>query len=194
MKYKIGIFGSFEDYKDAIAAKAVELGNELGKLNIILITGASPGIPHLVASQAAAGKTEVWGFSPKTSIAEQKKEMGSEDLSVYKKLILVPKDFTFASDLQVCRKYRNVISTATCDGGIIVSGRWGTLNEFTNLHDMGKVIGVLTDTEGIADELPTLYAKIHKKSAAKVIFNSSPKALVGAIIKELEKRRNEVEN
>ena len=33
------------------------------------------------------------------------------------------------------------------------------MNEFTNLYDMGKVIGVLTGTGGIADELELLNQK-----------------------------------
>ena len=59
------------------------------------------------------------------------------------------------------------------------------MNEFTNLYDMGKVIGVLTGTGGIAEELVTLNQKITKKSAAKVIFNSSPEQLVQEILNEL---------
>lgn len=59
--------------------------------------------------------------------------------------------------------YHNVLTTAACDAGIIIAGRWGSMNEFTNLYDMGKVIGVLTGTGGIADELPQLLKKISKK-------------------------------
>ena len=83
----------------------------------------------------------------------------------------------------VRKKYRNVISTANCDAGIIISGRWGTMNEFTNLHDMGKVIGIFTSTGGIADDIFRLSKKIHKPSKAELIFDDSPKKLIGKIIK-----------
>lgn len=73
MKYKIGVFGSSVDEKKAIK-KAEELGRELSNHNLIVITGATDGIPYKVAS------------------------------------------------------------TATCDSGIIISGRCGTLNEFTNQY------------------------------------------------------------
>ena len=75
------------------------------------------------------------------------------------------------------------------DAGIIISGRWGTMNEFTNLHDMGKVIGVLTGTGGVADDLSSLSKKIHKPSKAVVIFDSSPEQLVKRILEELKHRR-----
>ncbi len=164
MKYKIGVFGSFEDYKDSITDKAKQLGQTLGQKNIIIITGASTGLPYLVANEASKSGIEIWGYSPKINIDEQKEESPNDDLSIYKKLFFVPKNFLFASNLQISRKYRNVISTANCDAGIIISGRWGSMNEFTNLFDMGKVIGVLTGTGGIADELPTLNQKITKKT------------------------------
>ena len=81
------------------------------------------------------------------------------------------------------------MSTATADAGIIISGRWGTMNEFTNLYDMGKVIGVLTGFGGIADELPSLSKKINKQSKAKVFFSDNPDTLVSEIINELKQRQ-----
>ena len=53
---------------------------------------------------------------------------------------------------------------------------------------MGKIIGVLTGTGGIADELPNLNRKISKESKAKVLFGDFPKKLIQEIIHELEKR------
>ena len=58
-----------------------------------------------------------------------------------------------------------------------------------NLYDMGKVIGILTGSGGIADELPSLMKKIAKPTKAKVFFNSSPKQLVDEVINELDNRR-----
>lgn len=185
MKYKIGVFGSAVDEEKALK-KAEELGKELSKHNIIVITGAADGIPYKVASTAAKLGTEIWGFAPTVSLQEEKKIAGKQDSHIYKKIFYIPKNYPLKKEIQVCRKYRNITSTATCDAGIIISGRWGTMNEFTNLYDMGKVIGVLTGTGGIADELIQLMKKISKKSKAKVIFGSSTKKLVAKIIKQLQ--------
>lgn len=185
MKHKIGVFGSAVNEEKALK-KAVELGEELSKQNIIVITGAADGIPYKVASTAAKIGSEVWGFAPTITLQEMKKIAGNQDLNIYKKLFYIPRDYSFRKDIQVCRKYRNVTSTATCDAGIIISGRWGTLNEFTNLYDMGKIIGVLTGTGGVADELQRLMKKITKKSKALVIYDSSPKSLINKIINSLK--------
>lgn len=192
MKYKIGVFGSNVEDKllsEKSIEKTQELANILNKKNVILITGACSGLPYKVASRAAKKETDVWGFSPELNILDQKKFAPNDDFSIYKKLIFVPKAFPFFRDSLACKKYRNVMSTATCDAGIIISGRWGTMNEFTNLYDMGKVIGVLTGTGGVADELEKLDKKIKKKSKAKVFFNSSPKRLIKKVIDELQKRK-----
>jgi len=189
MKYKIGVFGSNANELDSkMVHIAKQTGHELALQNVVVITGAGSGIPYIVAYEAAKKGVEVWGFSPMTDNKGQEKFAPRDDVSIYKKLFFVPKTFVFASDLDVSKKYRNVISTANCDAGIIISGRWGTFNEFTNLYDMGKIIGVLTGTGGIADELFHLNKKISKKSKAKIIFSNVPRLLIEKVIGELNLR------
>lgn len=187
-QYKIGIFGSAEGDFSKVVSKAHALGRELGKHKVILITGASTGLPYEVILAAKKYGAKLWGFSPTTSLKNQQKLFPDCNSSIYDKLFYIPKDYEFISNPEICKKYRNVTSTANCNAGIIISGRWGTLNEFTNLHDMGKVIGILTGTDGIADELPSLTQKISKKSKAKVLFSNSPKELVIKLINELKLR------
>lgn len=187
-KYKIGVFGSAVDEKKA-SLKARELGQVLGENKITLVTGACDGIPNEIAREAFRKGSKIYGYSPVINFEQQKKFTPNIDISIYKKIYYMPKNFKFSDNIDVCKKYRNVISIANCDGGIIVSGRWGTMDEFTHLYDMGKVIGVLTGTGGIADELQRLTEKITKKSRAKIFFNSSPKELVESIINELGKRQ-----
>lgn len=188
MKYKIGVFGSAEGDLEKILSRTRVLGKKLAEENVIVITGASTGLPYEVAKTAKKYSAEIWGFSQATNLEDQEKLSPGCDSSIYKKLIYIPKNFEFASNNAVCKKYRNVTSTATCDAGIIIAGRWGTLNEFTNLYDMGKIIGVLIGTGGIADELENLNKKISKKSKAKVLFDDSPIELVKKVISELTLR------
>lgn len=188
-KYKIGIFGSASGKIETNSVeKAKKLGISLSKYQINIITGACSGLPYLAAHEAASKGSSVLGYSPKLGLSGQRDFTPKDDLSIYKKLIFVPQDFEFAANDQACKKYRNVISTANCDAGVIISGRWGTMNEFTNLYDMGKVIGVITGTGGIADELLPLCKKISKKNKAIVLFDSQPEKLIEKIIKELGKR------
>ena len=189
-KYKIGIYGSAVNNDNKIDKKAIELAKALSNYTIDAITGACTGIPLIVAKELSKNGIHVYGYSHSLNRKQHKKDEFSDNITAYKDLYFVPENFEHATYLEARKKYRNVVSTAKCNGAIIISGRWGTLNEFTNLHDMGKVIGVLTGTGGIADELKRFYKKINKKTKAKVFFNSSPKDLVDSIINELEKRQS----
>ncbi len=199
MKYKIGIFGSAVEGKKEINRLAFQLGRELGKYRnkIILITGASTGLPYIVSNEAAKQGVEIWEYTPETDLKSHREAYPKNDYKIYSQMFYVPKKYknlfflkkgeNFKCDRIARLKYRNVISTANCDAGIIISGRWGTLNEFTNLVDMGKVIGVLTETGGIADELQVLNKKISKKTEAILIFEDSPGNLIAKIIDGLKK-------
>ncbi|MDP3940694.1 MAG: hypothetical protein Q8Q49_00125 [bacterium] len=185
MRHKIGVFGSAEENLEKVVSKAHELGEELGKRNVIVITGASSGLPYEAALRAKRNGAEVWGFSPGATIKKQKEYLPTVDTAIFDKLMYIPQRYEFIDNRLVCLKYRNVTSTANCDAGIIISGRWGTMNEFTNLFDMGKIIGVLTGTGGIADELKTMMKRITKPSKAKVFFDRDPSRLVNTLLNEL---------
>lgn len=197
-KYKVGVFGSAGGEEEIAKAlpKAAIIGAELGKRNCVVITGACRGLPYAAAVAAHEAGAEVWGFSPMLNLEQQIADTAPDDNTIYAKLVYIPEDFEFKDDDLVCRKYRNVMSTATCDAGIIIAGRWGTMHEFCSLYDFGKVIGVLTGTSGIADELPELAKIISKESKAKIIFNSNPAELVQLVfssLQEMERGRREVE-
>lgn len=197
--YTIGVFGSAVGEGERVGKLAKELAHELSRFPVTLCTGACSGVPYVAAKEALRLGLPVWGISPEVSAEAQEKEYPNDDIRVYKKLVFVPLNYRsfleidpgrFRSSERMARKkLRNVTSTANCDAGIIISGRWGTLNEFTNLHDMDKVIGVLTGTGGIADELPALVRKIHKKSSAVVFFNKNPRMLIHEIMAELDRRK-----
>jgi len=188
MKYKIGVFGSaLEKNDEKIVNMARDLGKALSDRDVIVINGACKGLPYEVANFAVKNGTEVWGFSPEVDFENQKKFTPNPDLSIYSKLFYIPKDYEFVDRDMARKKYRNVSSTASCDAGIIISGRWGTMNEFTNLYDMGKVIGVLTGSGGVADVIEYLSKKISKVTGATILFDDNPKELVEKIIDILEK-------
>lgn len=191
MKYKIGVYGSAVNENESTNQLAKELGQVLGDHDVIIVTGACSGIPYLTAFEAAKKSKEIWGFSPELDFENQKKEYPNDDQKIYSKLFYVPKEFPFSDQREVCRRYRNVTSTATVDAGIIVAGRWGTLNEYTNLYDMEKVIGILTGSGGVADEILRLNQKIYKPSKSSILYNNSPKKLVGDVLKNLAFKINQ---
>lgn len=188
MKY-IGVFGSAVINNEDILLKAKELGKALSKHNLTLITGAGKGLPYQVVSEAKRLNKHVklWGFPPVLD-KEAFEAYTLDDISIYDKITYIPADFAFANSIQACRLYRNAASTNQCEAGIIISGRFGTLNEFTNLQEQSKIVGVLTGTGGIADELQQIVTKVTKEGTKTVIFNSNPKALINEVLEALDKQ------
>jgi predicted Rossmann-fold nucleotide-binding protein len=196
MSYKIGVYGSSVSEGPKAEALGKALGQVLAQHGSTLITGACSGMPYIVAHEAAQHGSEIWGFSPALNAEEQRRAYPHDDINIYTRLIYVPQNYhelfikptaSVQQDWSERLKYRNVISTINSDAGIIISGSWGTLNEFTNLIYEGKPIGVLTGTGGLADQLPDWVHRLRKKSDSVVIFENEPEKLVERVIAELEK-------
>jgi predicted Rossmann-fold nucleotide-binding protein len=190
IKYKIGIFGSAIGNQDLFQNLVEKAVTKLVKNNCIIVNGATTGVSMIATQTAVKLGGEVWGFSAATNAKKHLEWTPGDKIENYAKLIYVPGDYLFKDSQKVCWKYRNVTSTATCDAGIIISGRWGTMNEFTNLYDMEKVIGVIQGSGGVADELPLLLQKINKKSQAEVIWENNPEVLVDKVLVALAKRKS----
>lgn len=188
--YKIAIFGSAVEELDKTMQNAKRLGKKLASYNAIIVNGACGGVPYMVAYEAYKNDSPVWGFSPRRNIQEQK-EYFPDDQIKYQKLEFIPRNYEFGDNPAISMKFRNVQTCALCDAGIIIAGRWGTLNEFTNLFDMGKIIGVLKGSGGIADEIERLAKKINKETLAKILYDSSPEDLVEKVMTELKSKFNE---
>ena len=195
MKYQIGIYGSSIAESEEAVRLAQELGATLAQRNLIVVTGGGSGIPYVVAQAAKHQGAEVWGFTSEYDEEEQKKAYPLDDITTYDKLFYVPHQYDqlfyldhklpSSRDWSARLKYRNVVSTMQVDAGIIISGGWGTMNEFTNLLYDGKPVGVLLGTGGLADELQDWFPRLRKKSASVIHFHRAPSDLVTALLQEL---------
>jgi predicted Rossmann-fold nucleotide-binding protein len=167
------------------AAEVVEMARRVGialaERGCTVITGACSGLPYEAARAAAGRGAQVWGFAPTATIEEQREFVPDDDLSIYNRLIFIPPTFPFNGDLLVSKKYRNILSTAHCDAGIVISGKWGTLNEVTNLIDFGKVVGILTTSGSVAGMLSGLIGAIGSEGA-RVVAHDDPVELVGLVV------------
>src|ERR1051326_6644957 len=197
MKYKLGIYGSNIRESEKAVAIARQLGKVLAQNNVIVVTGGCSGMPYAVAHAARQEGAEVWGFTPEHDEAEQRRAYPHDDINIYTRLLYVParynehflleRELPAQEDYAARLKYRNVISTLHVDAGIIISGGWGTLNEFTNLIYDGKPIGVLTGTGELADELPTWFPRLRKKSESQVLFSQKADELVELVLRALSR-------
>jgi len=177
MKFKIGVFGSGDGGNPRCIGFAKDLGYHIADNEGILITGACGGLPHQAACSATRQRGLVIGISPALNLEEHIDRYGFPFDSFYNLI------FTGMG-----MKGRNVISLRSCDAAIFISGRIGTLNEFTIAYDeapKGFIIGILKGSGGVADKLLTLAEESGKNSKATLIVNEHPYYLVKEIFEKL---------
>ena len=182
MNIKVGVMGSAGDApsvsdKEALAEKANALALALAERPMLLLTGATTGIVYVVGKAAyEAGILHV-GISPANDSVEHvdryKLPLDACNLIIYTGFGL---------------KGRNVVLVRSCDIVLFIAGAMGSLNEFTIAHDEGKVIGCLTGTGGVADEVDYLLKKFSKTTNARIFQDEDPGKLLDACLNELRNR------
>jgi hypothetical protein len=182
-RFKIGVFGSAGGDMNRLKPLAREIGRTVALRDCILVTGGCPGLPFEAALGAHERDGIVLGISPAMNL-EEHRDIFKFPVEPH---ILILTGFE--------KKGRNVISIRTCDGAIFISGRSGTLNEFTSFWDEGdesKVIGLLTETGGVVDNEIASYIKRtrnEKPSKVTLIKNSDPQTLVCMIESDLAMKK-----
>jgi uncharacterized protein (TIGR00725 family) len=146
---------------------AEELGVALAKHNCILVTGATTGLPDLVARAFRKQGGFALGISPGESRAEHLKRYGLPEEGAD---VLIYTGFGY--------KGRNVVNIHSADIVLIFGGAIGTLNEFTIAYDEGKVIGVLEGSGGVADHIREIIDFCNKPTRGVVLFDNNPGTLV----------------
>jgi uncharacterized protein (TIGR00725 family) len=166
MKIKIGVMGSAEDRPD-ILEKGVALGRAIAARDAILLTGATTGVIHTVGKSAHEAGAMHIGISP------------GHDADEHAGRYALPLD---ACDAIICTgfglKGRNVVLVRSCDIVIFIAGSTGSLNEFTVAYDEGKVIGALTGSGGVADEIERLMQVFSKQTKSQIVFDDDPVRLI----------------
>lgn len=172
-KLVVGVMGaSANDALDSSEAKrlqglAADLGAAIARAGCILITGATTGLPAMVAQSCRAHGGFAVGVSPAENHQEHVHRYGLRDDGAD---VIVYTGFGY--------KGRNVINVRSSDIVLVIGGATGTLNEFTIAYDEGKIIGVLEGSGGIADHLREIIDACRKPTAGKVLFDRDPVKLV----------------
>src|SRR5438128_5103555 len=168
MKIKIGVMGSAEENSSQeLRERAAVLGRAIAARGVILLTGATTGLVNDVGKSVHdAGALHI-GISP----AHDKRE--------HIERFHLPTD---ACDAIIYTgfglKGRNVVLVRSCDVVIFIAGSIGSLNEFTIAYDEGKVIGCLTGTGGVADEIERLMKLFSKRTKSKIFYHNDPVELL----------------
>jgi predicted Rossmann-fold nucleotide-binding protein len=166
---KISIYGSAAPDMDP---KVIEIGRRLGaeiaRRGHTVITGACPGIPHEVAQAAHQAGGTVIGYSPAFNKEQHIRDgMPAEG---YTELKFLPKEME-SRRIEARYKLRNIDSVEACDAAIFISGRVGTLNEYTLAYDLLKPFGALLGSGGAADALEEIAKKVPKKPQPFMCFS-----------------------
>ncbi|MEA3342898.1 MAG: hypothetical protein U9Q92_01910, partial [archaeon] len=184
-KLKIAVFASATGpFDPETLEKSREIGALIANHGHTLITGGCPGIPHEAARAAHENNGKTIAYSPARDIEEHKELSYPTDCT--SEFIFIPEEYSHAKNHDIYKKYRNVSSVRACDAAIIISGKIGTLNEFTIAYDLGKTIGILEGTGGITQHLKQLIADLNKKTNAKIIYSKEPKELIANILEALK--------
>jgi uncharacterized protein (TIGR00725 family) len=176
LKYKICVSGAAETGHCAVDAleKAEAIGREIAKRGLVLVTGATTGIPYWAAKGAKAEGGIVIGLSPASSKAAHVKTyhlpLDYHDLIIYT-------GFEYAG--------RNLLLIRSADAIVTICGRIGTLNEFTIAFEDGKPSGVLEGTGGTADTLRGVIEGAHR-GPGKVVFSNDPAELIEKVLNLIE--------
>ena len=169
----VGVMGSAREDSDRgdqarrLRSLAERLGKALADRKCVLVTGATTGIPDIVSRAARARGGLTIGISPALSRDGHVSEYSLPDDGAE---VIIYTGFGL--------KGRNVVNVRTAEIVIIFGGGIGTLNEFTIAYDEGKIIGVLEDTGGVADQTKDIAMLSGRRDSSEIIFESSPEALV----------------
>lgn len=185
LKYKICVSGSAEEEHcpPGTIEKATEIGRLIAEAGIVLVTGATTGMPYYAAKGAKEAGGIVIGLSPAESKAAH---IRSYHLPIDYHDLIIYTGFGYSG--------RNLLLTRSADAVITVYGRIGTLNEFTIAFEDKKPQGVLTGTGGTSDELEHIL-KIAHRGNGKAVFDPDPKSLVDKVIALIhqEEEKREIE-
>lgn len=177
LRFKIAVSGAAEtalfktDREHAEMMKKIyRIGYSIAKRGIVVVTGATTGAPYWAARGAKEAGGFVLGISPALTIEEHTK--------TYK----LPTDY---HDIIIFTGLgyagRNLFVIRGADAIITVTGRTGTLNEFTDAFEDEKPQGVLSNSGGTTDLIPEILKRA-KRGTGKIVFDEDPDALVEKVI------------
>ena len=179
---RIGVMGSagaISGEEGQLSALAERLGKAIADRHCVLITGATTGLPEMVARAARLNGGITVGISPATNQHEHvetyRLPLDATDIIIYTGFGL---------------KGRNVINIRSSDVVIIFGGGIGTLNEFTIAYDEGNVIGVLEGSGGIADHISEIIGYSRKPATSAIFYHHEPEQLVESCLSALPPKRN----
>jgi hypothetical protein len=168
VEIQIGVMGSAGgEITEAALKLARRMGRRIAERGCVIVTGACPGLPHA----AVLGAHEAGGYSLGVSPAHSREEHVSafdSPLEPYSAIV-------FTGSGLMGREVHNIHSS---DFVIFIGGRSGSLGEFSIAYDEGKLIGIVRDSGGIANEFARIAKLVNKATGAVIVEDDDPERLV----------------
>lgn len=179
VRLQIGVMGSSGGIlTDADIELARRLGAGIAGHGALIVTGASPGLPHA----AVLGAHEAGGLSLGISPAHSREE----HVELYESPIEPYTAMVFTGSGLMGREVDNIHSS---DFVVFIGGRSGTLGEFSIAYDEGKLIGVLQNSGGISNHVLEIVAFFDKETGATIIQDTDPERLIDRCGERFESER-----
>ena len=174
MQYKIAVSGSASNNcADGAFKKAYQVGRQIALQGSVLITGATIGVPEWATRGAKSAGGVSIGLSPAVS---KQAHVHTYHLPTRYMDLIIYTGFDYSG--------RNMLMTRSSDGVIVVCGRIGTLNEFTTAFEDKRIVGVLTKTGGVEQDIDHILT-LAKRGRKRIIFDDDPKKLVTKVIQAI---------
>jgi len=172
MKVQVGVMGAASGHLSReVRQKAFDLGAAIARHEMVLITGAAPGLPYESARGAQAGRGLSIGISPALSL--------DEHIYQYQSPVDVFDIMIYTGSGLMGREIDNIRSS---DIVVIIGGHSGTLGEFAIAYDEGKLIGVVEGSGGITEIIPDLVRAMAKSTGSALLYDPDPAVLVDRLI------------
>ena len=164
----IAVLGAAKRYSEEQLVLGYRIGKAVAQIGKFLLTGATTGIPYAAAIGACDHGGFVLGISPASNPNEHRNRYGKPD-DFHHTIIYTGLGNDGRSPL--------IVRSASI--ALFIGGEAGTLHEFTAAWLNGTpILGVLTGSGGIADELPRLAASFSTSFGSRLVVASDPVSLV----------------
>jgi uncharacterized protein (TIGR00725 family) len=173
---RLGVFGSASCWTKEAEPLAIQVGEIIASLGIIMITGATSGLPHIAAQAALAKNGTVIGISPAKN-AQDHQKIYNRPLNGCSHIIWTGGGFTA----------RNYLNVRNCDGAIFIGGEAGTLEEFCIAWAEEKIIGVLENSGGVSEIVRDVVKVFSTPRQSEVFYDARPEQLVSSIYESIKR-------
>ena len=154
--------------------KARALGRAIAIRDLLLLTGATTGLVYETGKAAREAGALHIGISPG---GDEREHVERYALPLDACSVIIYTGFGL--------KGRIVVLVRSCDVVLFIAGSVGSLNEFTFAFDEGRVIGCLTGTGGVADEIKRLVSTFQKPTKARIVYDGDPVRLIDQCLAEV---------